>query len=340
MKLAPLLAALSLGTLCAYGQGLRDKAWGAWMAGASHNPAMREPLLAQLQIAQSMRGSQPDTEEYAYIQALFDALIQMPGPIPTDIILPFENSWRTEILILLSRDAGAEGAESALLDMRELAMPAPQWTAVNDLLFAVSSKRFFQKTLEEIRVTHQFVLIDPHEGVAFCGVALGCGGSRRHFPKGFPPIALYQLWTAFTAPGDIVLLELPLAVHYRRIVVPTDGDAAWSDCQSDGLSGDTRQALLTQFFSAIGGGSGDDSYQLFHPRTTINWRDAAQAASEMENLLAAQSASVQALVEDAQERELVQASGMRLTIDATVVDLRGDKSVSLPAIAPHEILIP
>ena len=120
MKLAPLLAALSLGTLCAYGQGrllepssLRDKAWGAWMAGASHDPAMREPLLAQLQSAQSMRGSQPDTEEYAYIQALFDALIQMPGPIPTDIILPFEDSWRTEILILLSRDPAAEGAKDA-----------------------------------------------------------------------------------------------------------------------------------------------------------------------------------------------------------------------------------
>ena len=189
-------------------------------------------------------------------------------------------------------------------------------------------------------MTHEFVVIDPHEGVAFCGGALGCGGSRRHFPKGFPPIALYQLWTAFTAPGDIVVVEQPLAVHYRRIVVPTDGDAAWSDCQSDGLSGDTRQALLTRFFSAIGGGSGDNSYQLFHPRTTINWHDPAEAASEMENHLAAQAASVQALVEDAQERDLVQASGMRLAVDATVVDLRSDKRVPLPAIAPHEIVIP
>jgi hypothetical protein len=151
--------------------------------------------------------------------------------------------------------------------------------------------------------------------------APGCGGSRRHFPKGFPPIARYQLWTAFAAPGDIVFLELPLAVHYRRIVVPTDGDAAWSDCESDSLPGDTRRALLTRFFSAIGGGSGDDPYQLFHARTTINWRDAAQAASEMENHLAAQSASVQELVEDAQERDLVQASGMRLTVNAPVVDL-------------------
>src|ERR1700722_5571145 len=87
MKLAPLLAALSLGTLCAYGQGrllepsrLRDKAWGAWLAGASHDPAMREPLLAQLQIAQSMRGSQPDTEEYAYIQRFSTRSSRCQGP--------------------------------------------------------------------------------------------------------------------------------------------------------------------------------------------------------------------------------------------------------------------
>jgi hypothetical protein len=41
----------------------------------------------------------------------------------------------------------------------------------------------------------------------------------------------------------------------------------------------------------------------------------------MENHLAAQSASVQELVEDPQERDLVQASGMRLTVNAPVVDL-------------------
>jgi hypothetical protein len=347
MKLAPVLAALSLGIMCAYGQGrllestsLRDKAWGAWFAGASHDPAMRGPLLAQLQTAQSMRGSQPDTEEYAYVQALFDALIQIPGPIPADLILPFEDSWRTEILILLSRDPAAEGVQSALLDMREHSMPAPEWTAVNDLLFAVSSKPFFQKTLEEIRVTHEFVVIDPNQGVAFCGGALGCGGSRRHFPQGFPPIALYQLWTSFTAPGDIVFLDQPVAVRYRRIVVPTDGDIGWSNCQSDGLVGESRQSLLARFLGAIGGRPADDAYQLFHPRTTLKWQDAAQTASEMESLLAAQSASVQALVQDAQERDLVHASGMRLSIDTTVTDLRSDKSIPLPAIAPHEIVIP
>jgi hypothetical protein len=31
---------------------------------------------------------------------------------------------------------------------------------------------------------------------------------------------------------------------------------------------------------------------------------------------------------------------MRLSIDSTVTDLRSNKSIPLPAIAPHEIVIP
>jgi hypothetical protein len=183
VRFAYVLAAVSLGISCAYAQlpapvdqarrllesqSLRDKAWGAWYAGSSHDPAMLRPLLAQLQLAQPLRGAERDTEEYAYIQAVFDALIQIPSLVPTDAILPFEDSWRPEILILLSRNATAEGVESALLEMREHSMPAAEWTAVNDLLFAIPSKPFFQKTLEEIRITHEFVITDPNQGVAFC----------------------------------------------------------------------------------------------------------------------------------------------------------------------------
>ena len=47
-----------------------------------------------------------------------------------------------------------------------------------------------------------------------------------------------------------------------------------------------------------------------------------------------------ALIEDAQGRGLVQASGMRLTIETTAQDMRSDQTVPLPAAAPHEIVIP
>ena len=353
MRFAPLLAALTLGAVCACAQmatpsdqaqrllpsqSLRDKAWGAWYAGASHDPALREPLLVQLKTAQALRNSGRDTEGFVYIQALFDALIQIPGTIPSDIILPFEESWRPEILILLSRAPAADGVESALLNMREHSMREPEWAAVNDLLFSVSSKPFFQETLEEIRVTHQFVVAD--QLVFSCGGAFGCGGSTRHFPKDFPPVALYQLGMAMTQAGDTLVMEQPVLIHYRRTVVPTNGEVPWSDCDYDGLVADARQALLARFFSAIGAHSADESYNLFRPRTTINWHDAAQALAEMDQLMAAQAASIQALIVEAQERGLVQSSGMSLTIQTSVVDARRDKSLPLPAIAPREVVIP
>jgi hypothetical protein len=220
--------------------------------------------------------------------------------------------------------------------MREHSVPGPEWAAANDLLFAISSKPFFQKTLEEIRVTHAFVVAD--QMVFSCGGAIGCGDSSRHFPSGFPPIALYQLLATLTQPGDALLIEQPVPIHYRRIVVPTDGQAKWSDCQGD-FTG-ARQTLLARFFSAIGGRSADDAYQLFNPRNTIDWHDAAQISAEMERLLTEQAASIEALIEDAQGRGLVQAPGMRLAIGTTVQDMRRDKSVPLPAPAPHEIVIP
>jgi hypothetical protein len=317
-------------------QSIRDKAWGAWFAGASHDPTLRDPLLAQLRLAQPLRDSELDTEEYAYIQALFDSLIQIPGAIPSDVILPFAASWRAEILILLSRDPNVAGIENDLLSMREESMPDPEWAAVNDLLFSVSSKTFFQRTLQEIRITHAFVVVD--RWVGFCGGTTACGSSTRRFPKGFPPVALYQL-QAETAPGDTLLVDRPVAIYYRRIVVPTDAEVEWNECKSDTVPTELRQTWLARFFSAIDWLTPEQAEQLFHPQTVIEWHGAAQAAAEMEGLLARQAASIQTLVGHAQRRELVQASGMRLSIKTTMDDVRSDRSVPAPPIAPREIVI-
>ena len=322
---------------------LREKAWGAWYAGASHDPTMFDPLLAALRQAQSLSYSPRDSDGYAYVQALFDALIQIPGPVPDDAILPFEDQWRPEILVLLSRNPAAPGAESALLDMREHSMADPEWATVNDLLYGISSKPFFQETLEEIRATHDFVVVQ--NGGFGSGGSSCCADSSFHFPAGFPPIALYHLssWPWEPRSGDTLLIGQPIAVHYHRAVVPTDGRAALGDCRGfsamiDGVQ--LRQTYMALFLSASRGLSAEQSRDLFHPQTTINWLGNDQAVAEMEGLLSKQAASIQALVEEAQERGMVQASGVRLPIDATVQDMRGDRNIPLPEVRSREILIP
>jgi hypothetical protein len=353
MKVMLAVGALALGAIGVFAQptptsdarrllespSLRDKAWGAWYAGASHDPLLREMLVAKLRLAQSLRWSARDSEAYAYVQALFDALIQIPGAIPNDAILPFEGSWRPEILILMGRDPAAQGNERALLGMRGLSLPDPEWVVVNDLLFAGGSKVFFQKALEEIRLTHDFVVED--QPVAWCGGSIGCGLTVRRFPKGFPPIALYQFWASMTQPGDILFLEQPIPTYYRRMVVPTGGEVQWSDCKAYLTNGEPRQGYLARFLGSTKSLSVTQSYELFHPRTNVDWHGSAQAAIEMEKLLDEQTASLRSLIGDAQKRGvLLDASGMHFTIRTTVLDSRRDRSEPLPAVASREVIIP
>jgi hypothetical protein len=352
MRLTLAFAALSLEVLCAHAQpalpsnqarlllqsqNLLDQAWGAWYAGVSHDPALRQPLIARLRLAQSLKDSPRDSEGYAYVQALFDSLIQIPGAVPTDVIQPFETAWRPEVLILLNRDAGGAGNESALLAMREESMPDEEWAAVNDLLFSVASKPFFQKTLQEIRITHDFLITD--RALAFCGGTTACGSSIRSFPKGFPPIALYQLQTAMT-PGDVLLLERPVAVYYRRIVVPSGGEVEWNDCKSDTVPTELRQTWRAQLFSAIDWLTEEKAQQLFHPQTIVKWQGASQATAEIEELLAQQAAAIQTLVGNAQRRGLIDASALRLTINPTVSDVRSDRNLAAPRVASRDVVIP
>src|SRR5580700_5551302 len=125
MRLALLLAAFSV---CSFAQALRpadqarallksrlfrDRAWGAWYAGASHDPALGALLIERLHEAQSLHNSPRDGEGYACVQSLFDALIQLAVPVPTAVMMPFEDSWRAEILILMN---GAKPGNDPFID--------------------------------------------------------------------------------------------------------------------------------------------------------------------------------------------------------------------------------
>lgn len=68
----------------------RERAWGAWYAGASHDLALGAPLIEGLREAQSLRNSPPDGAEYACVQSLFDASIQLGSSVPTAAMMPFE----------------------------------------------------------------------------------------------------------------------------------------------------------------------------------------------------------------------------------------------------------
>lgn len=79
--------------------------------------------------------------------------------------------------------------------MREQNIPDSEWTAIDDLLFAASSKKFFQRTLREIVITHHFLVFEGSGGVFSAGVGggivCGCGGASP-IAKDLPMIAPYN----------------------------------------------------------------------------------------------------------------------------------------------------
>lgn len=313
----------------------RKKVWGAWYAGASQDVSLRPRLIDELKRAQSLRESPLDSEAYAYVQALFDALIQIPGPVPGDVILPFADSWRTEVLILLGRDRSLPDLADELFAMRSPALPDEEFVAVNDLLFRAAPKLAYEAALKEMRVTHDFVVTD--QVVAFCGGSTACGLSNRGFPKDFPPIALYQLRALMNEPGDVLLFDEPIPVFYRKTVAPTNSEAEWSDCAFDPAA-DLRQRRVNRFVAGVDSLTERESEELFSPRTIIHWNDAAQTVAEMEKSLDEQSASLRNLFSHLERRALAQVSGMRIRIETTIENVRRDRSEKPPAVASREIL--
>jgi hypothetical protein len=294
----------------------RDKIWGAWLAGASRDPAFRVPLIEQLKRTRA-------TEQPALIAALLDALIQLGAPVPVDAVLPFADLRRTEVLILMSRSPIDATAESGLLDIREQSLPDAERALINDLLFASSSKKFFQRTLEELAVTHHFLVLDGNGGF---GKGYGCGGCgsiiANEPPKDLPLIAPYSL-TMAPKPGDVLLIVQPVPVYYTRAP-----GACFAFPASD------RQALTARFFSAIVGLPAERSETIFHPTTQV------ETAAQIPDVLTTQALTIRSLITDAQKRGLFDASGMHLPIAVTIEDHRIDRTEPLPAILPYDIAIP
>lgn len=138
---------------------LRDKAWGAYWAGRLHADALNQLLVQSLSEAQPCFASSFNTQEHAYVLALFDALIESGTKVPISVIAPFRKHWKDDVLILAARDRGEN--EDLLLTMREEDLKQAEWLATGNLLLAAKSSKFFVNTLREIHITHTFRVIDP-----------------------------------------------------------------------------------------------------------------------------------------------------------------------------------
>ena len=316
---------------------LSEKAWGAYFAARLHDDSFRESLIAQLRLQIPFSYAAPDSEEHAYIQTLFDALIELGSPVPADAALPFEDQWRAEALILLARDP-VNGDE--LSKMREENLTDVEWLAVSNLLLRFRPQELFAMTLRELKITHRFEIVDPQRGIGFGGIS-ACRAAASvptaRTPVGFPPVGAYSLeWgtTDDALGGDVLLAPGPHNIYYKRTVVPAGAEGRIA---TPPPAAPDRQQFLLEYIERLSGLTAENGSTLFHPVTTIEWRSAADCARAIEAALDRQATNIAALLADQKQLGRVNLDGIRMEIAPTVEDRRQNASGDLPIVGPKPI---
>ncbi len=309
-----------------------DKAWGAYFAGRLHADHLQEPLIEEFRLAAAIR-NQPAGEEHAFLAALFDAAIESDLTVPAAVLEPFEENWTVPVLILL---AHSRDGEDSLLRLGEEKVGDLLWLAANNLLFEMKSQRWYAGTLGAVNITHRFVVKDSDEASGIGGGSGGgfCGDGIGAMPKGFPPVALYELQDSRER-GSVVLARGPQDVYYRRIVVPTDKQVGIGSCGS----AVDRMATRIGYLAALVNMPIHQAEGLFHRDTAIRFRGNEEFEREVERSLQAQEQGIRSLVRTAKERGLECAPEMSLRIVPEVIDRRLNTAIPLPLVAPREIAL-
>gem|GEM_PF-3274056 len=240
------------------------------------------PLLLDQLRSMEPRAATADPVEQGFIDAIFDALIESDTKVPAPLLANFVPRWGDPALILLSR---LSSNEELLLMLREGDLSRAQWTAVNNLLLRDRSARFFAANLRELVVRHEFDVIDPDvpalSGGGSGGTSLGCG--VRMLPRGFPPIAVYQL-TDLAGENATLLVKGPRDVYYRRTVIPTNTQIGWGTI----VNRIDRQTDLRQYLTAWNHADPDKTRWIFDAVTPIRWHDEKSFEANVDSALHAQ----------------------------------------------------
>jgi hypothetical protein len=195
-----------------------SKAWGAYLAMSARDPNVTALLADEFRRARPLSKSKLDSPEYAFVQSLFNAVIELQVPIPVDVLRPFADQWCTEVLILLaSQDGQHEDAEDLLLQISSRDLPLEQWYLANDLLYLMRSQRFFRRTLERLEIKNVFTLMNEPLRVGRGGKPRAGVTNTRRFPREFPPLMVYEMLLDGTQrSGDLIAAARPHIIKNEK----------------------------------------------------------------------------------------------------------------------------
>ncbi len=197
-------------------QGNRERAWGAYLAGAhgiKENASLLVSLLEDPNVAAGV------WEEAVVRQAALDALIRLDAEVPAEKLLPLYAASADEVVILLARTPKRN--ERALLSLFNEELPDARWAAVGNLLTETHAQGFAARLLSGLKVEANVYVYDWEGNRGYGGNGGGggaCGGSF-HTPQGFPPVGYYVLSTSVVR-GSVVFAPGRHTAYYVRALHP------------------------------------------------------------------------------------------------------------------------
>lgn len=201
-------------------QGNRERAWGAYLAGA-HGLKGQAPLVAGL--LEDPNVVSGGWEEGVVRQAALDALIRLDAEVPADRLLPLYASSPDEVIILLAAAPSKNARE--LLGLFDEEAEDERWAAVGNLLAEARAPGFAARLLAGLKIAAWVYVYDSEGERGYNGGGgggCGGGGGYTQLPEGFPPVGHYAL-TLSGRRGAVVVAPGRRKVYYVRTLARGGG---------------------------------------------------------------------------------------------------------------------
>ena len=314
-------------------QDLKDKTWGAYLAGQH---GMKKYIAALERILEPQPFGSP-TQRSLMLRAALDGLIQLEGRPDPETLLPHFEAFPDEVLIVLSSDP--QRYRTQLLVLIDRSLPEVRWMAISNLLAEIRAPGFAAGLLSDLRVTASVQVRDGALVGFGGGAGSGCGGAYgaiegAKIPIDYPPPSAYGLLRINGLErGAVAVAPGPYPVFSRRLVSLPGTSLILPVTSPETSPRRDRQrlrylaAMLHLLIDVL-------PLQAFE-QIRVDWLGPEPLLREVASFRERAHASHAQLLEQLMVAELLtldEAAGIPLDLEIEVVDIRGDRSEPLPRI--------
>ena len=322
--------ALDRATKLLESQDVRDRAWGAYLAG-QNGLAELEPKLGSILEKASM-------SDECLVRSALDAAIKIRANLPTKILAPLYDRYPNEITILLAQSP--QNHVDLILSLFRNQRVSARWLALGNLLLESKAPGFPLVLMQEMKQMQIVVSVhDPNHKGGGTGGSWGQGAGSFKVPMGYPPVTIYD-FSDRTIPDAMVIAKGPHTIYATQTIIHP-GNSAWI-LNGGGSIADywESNAYRLEYISSLLNLPRDDiNFNKYYP---IEWNRSRQFIDDVTHLCSSilnKYDKIAILLRDAKLISQFEADTLANTIYLIFVDFRRDKTTELPDINLSRVVI-